>query len=193
MPDSRVEMSLVTRLKQDEDLAWRELYDSCRDRLFGLLCYQTGDREEALDLLQETFVAAVNGIGSFRGEGPIEAWLAGIALRKALDWKRRALKRIKSTLSLDQAPEPSTDVPFEDALGAKYLHRALGRLSGKQKGAVVLREWMDYSFREVGEALGTSEATARVHYHRGRTRLAALLTTESATLAQDSGVQEQRT
>src|SRR5207302_243059 len=61
-------------------------------RLFGLLRYHTGDREEALELVQEVYLHAFQGLASYRGDGPLEAWLAVIAMRRARDWKRRLFR-----------------------------------------------------------------------------------------------------
>ena len=167
------DLELAQRAASGDDGAWREIYTATRERLFALLSYHIGNREEALDVLQETYVGAVRNIGNYRGDGPLEAWLAGIALRRARDWKRRLLGRFKQTDTLEgdlEQPLPQTDP--EQRL---RLRQALRDLPERQRGAVLLHVWMGYSFREVGEMLGCSEATARVHAHRGREALRGLL------------------
>lgn len=183
------DLELARRAASGDDGAWREIYTSTRERLFALLSYHIGNREEALDVLQETYVGAVRNIGAYRGDGPLEAWLAGIALRRARDWKRRLLGRFKQTDTLEahhDQPLPQTD----PAQGIR-LRQALSELPERQRGAVILHVWMGYSFREIGDLLGCSEATARVHAHRGRDAMRTLLT-DSPDLPVATQFQEQK-
>lgn len=173
-PEPRADRILAQRAAEGDEAAWREIYDATRERLFGLLVYQVGNREEALDVLQDTYLHAFRGLRSFRGDGSLESWLVGIASKRALDWKRRLLTRFKRTDALD-------DVSFDEAApGAdpeegRALRKAFAKLPDRQRMAVLLHEWLGYAYAEVGEQLGCSEATARVHAHRGREALRELL------------------
>lgn len=169
------DMSLAQRAAGGDEGAWREIYTTTRERLFALLCYHIGNRDEALDVLQDVYVGAVKGIGSYRGQGSLEAWMVGIALRRARDWKRRLLGRFKRTEGLEGDTVTEQVLPQPDPEEGRRLRQALAELPDRQRSAVLLHEWMGYSFREIGDALGISEATARVHAHRGREALRALL------------------
>ena len=162
--------ALVARAVDGDAAAWRTIYTATRDRLFGLLLHHIGNRDEALDVLQDTYVSAVKGIARYRGEGSLEAWLSGIALRRARDWKRRLLGRMKSTDTLEH-PADAGGVPEPDHELGRRLRNALAALPERQRAAVLLHEHLGYSFREVGSILGISEATARVHAFRGREAL----------------------
>ncbi|MCP4290556.1 MAG: RNA polymerase sigma factor, partial [bacterium] len=65
--------------------AWREIYDNTCQSLFNFLCYQTGDRDTARDLLQETYLTALEKLDSYQGGGTLLSWLRTVALRKCLD------------------------------------------------------------------------------------------------------------
>ncbi len=173
-----VDRELAQRAAAGDEQAWREIYDRTRDRLFALLSYHIGDRDEATDVLQETYVAAVRSIHRFSGTGSLEGWLAVIALRRAADWKRRFMVRLKRTRPLEEAqgvgardPEP---VRFTGE--TLKLREGLAKLSDRQRSALLLRELEELSFAEIGEALGCGEATARVHHLRAREKMKALLT-----------------
>jgi len=184
------DLELARRAAAGDEAAWRAIYVATRERLFSLLAYQLGSREEAMDVLQDTYVSAIRGIGSYRGEGSLEAWMAGIAFHQAQSWKRRFLKKRKQTDPLPETLETAAPLGG-DPEARRQLIAALAKLSERQRRAVLLHEWMGYSFAEVGSILGTSEATARVHAFRGRDTLRALLGDSSASDAAAS-LMEQR-
>ena len=183
-PDSHAEdLELARRAAARDEGAWRTIYERTRQRLFALLAYHTGNREEALELLQEVYLHAFQGLARYRGEGPLEAWLAIMAIRRARDWKRKVVRKRRHGVDDDElsrdldesaprGPDPSAH-PLR-----VLLDRALAALPERQRSAFLLREVEDLSFRDVAEALGVNEATARVHHLRARRTLQELLKDE---------------
>jgi len=168
------DLELARRAAAGDEAAWRAIYVATRERLFSLLSYQLGSRQEAVDVLQDTYVSAIRSIGRYRGEGSLEAWMAGIAFHQAQSWKRRFLMKRKRTDSMPEDLDPAAP-PGLDPEAGRRLKAALSMLSERQRHAVLLHEWMGYSFAEIASILGTSEATARVHAFRGRDTLRTLL------------------
>lgn len=110
----------------------------------------TGDPEQARDAVQEAFASAVRKRGSFRGDGPLEAWVWRIVLNAA----RSDIRRGKRPLAHD--PVVSTNGrPEDDA----ELRLALARLPERQRTAVFLRYYADLDYAAIGEALGISTGT----------------------------------
>ena len=175
--DLQSDRNLTERARQGDQASWRAIYESTCDRLFAFLCYQIGDRDEAKDILQETYLQAFRRLETYRGEAPLEVWLRSIALGRAIDWKRVILRRLKRTARLTESSalvEPDDQhVQFDSEHCA--LHRALGELSHHQRAALLLREWEGRSFREIAELLGCAESTARVHHTRARERMRVAL------------------
>ena len=184
--DVQSDRRLTERARQGDPAAWRAIYDSTCDRLFSFLCYQIGDRDEARDILQETYLRAFRSLDTYRGEAPLSAWLRSIALGRSIDWKRVILRRLKRTASLDESRErvePDIETvrfPSED----RELHRALGKLSHQQRAALLLREWEDLSFAEIAQLLGCAESTARVHHARAREHMRTALRGRSPSVAE---------
>src|SRR5262245_32826854 len=180
--DLQSDRDLAERAGQGDQAAWRAIYESTCDRLFGLLCFQIGDRDEAKDILQETYLQAFRRLETYRGEAPLEVWLRAIALGRSLDWKRVILRRLKRTARLTEwsaLVEPDlTRVQFDSEHDA--LRRALDTLSPHQRAALLLREWEGRSFREIAELLGCRESTARVHHARAREHMRVALRGEGA-------------
>src|SRR5210317_564609 len=89
------DLELARAALSGDDRAWRRIYDETNQPLFNFLCYQTGDRDTACDLLQDTYVTALARLDTFQGTGTLLGWLRAIALRKCLDWRRRAGLRLR--------------------------------------------------------------------------------------------------
>ena len=166
--DLQSDRNLTERARQGDEASWRAIYESTCDRLFAFLCFQIGDRDEARDILQETYLQAFRRLETYRGEAPLEVWLRAIALGRSIDWKRVILRRFKCMSRLTESSalvEPDIQhVQFDSEHGA--LYRALGELSHRQRAALLLREWEGRSFREIAGLLGCGESTARVHHAR---------------------------
>lgn len=174
--DLEADRELARNAASGDEAAWKRIFDSTSQRLFSLLCYQVGDRDEAKDLLQETFLSAHRRLESYRGDAPLEVWLRVIAVRKACDWKRGVLRRLQRTVPLLEGSwtaDPPADLPPSDR-ERQALHQALGRLSARQRAALLLRELEERSFAEIAAALGCNESTARVHHTRARQRMRGL-------------------
>ena len=168
------DLALASRAAAQNEAAWREIYDVTRDRLFALLSYYTGDREEALELLQETYLSAIKSIDRYRGDGSLLSWFVIIALRRARDWKRKLVQwKRKSEALAAELREDSGHVTDEYA--RIKVREAVGQLKGNQRGAFLMRELEGMTFREIGSALGCDEATARVHFFRARKTMQDLL------------------
>jgi RNA polymerase sigma factor (sigma-70 family) len=113
------------------------------------------------DVLQETLVAALCAYSRFDGANP-RAWLLTIARRKAIDEHRARARRP------DHLPEPDA-IASADGRDERdgELWGRVAALPPKQRAAIVLRFALDLRYREVGAALGCSEAAARRSVHEG--------------------------
>ena len=194
MRDCRPDLDLAQRAAGGDETSWRTIFERTHDRLFAFLCYQVGHRDEALDLLQETYLQAFRHLRNYRGDAPLEAWLRMIALRKAIDWKRTVLQRLKRMRELKETTAtvdpPPAKVHFDSERAA--LKQALGRLSPIQRAVILLREWEEWSFGEIAHALHCKESTARVHHTRARRKMRKLLRDSSVSFKAD-GLEGQTT
>ena len=122
----------------------------------------------AEDLAQETFLKAMQHIGSFRGECKLEVWLCQIAKNTWFTY----CKKHKRDQRLD---EPFfEDVSFAgegDRESAMEVHRALHRLEEPYKEVVSLRVFGELSFAQIAELFGKTESWARVTFHRGKLKI----------------------
>ena len=184
----REDLQLARTAAGGDSTAWRKIYDQTCQPLFNFLCYQTGDRDAARDLMQETYITAWDRLDSFQGRGTLLSWLRAVALRKCLDWRRRVSLRMRKLSAFAREQSSLATPPAQETFPglSDEFQAALDRLSPRQRAALLLRELEDLSFAEIADQLGCGEATARVHHHRACGKLRQLLD-EGNELVFDTG------
>ncbi len=169
-PDAR----LVRRARGGDNRAMDLLVRRHHGVVYRVAFSMLGDRDVAQDVTQDTFLKAFRGLSSFRGDAAFRTWLITIAMNEARGALRRRARRRETTLEntppvADEEPDPA-----ERSVVADQVRRALEllkRLPEKQRLAVTLRVQEGMSFREIGDAIGSSEGAARVNYFHGIRRL----------------------
>ena len=133
--------------------------------------------EEAEDVLQETFLEVVKSIRSYRGEGPLWAWIRKIAASKALMRIRR--EQLRGVELLDEETAPGS--PVHKSLPARIdLERALERLTETSRSVVWLHDVEGYTHEEIAELMGKTVSFSKSQLARAHARLRRMLETEGA-------------
>lgn len=161
------EVDLAQRAITDIE-AFAELYRRHLTRVYRYLVAHVGNTRDAEDLTSQTFLAALEGIGSFRGSGSFAAWILGIASRKRLMFYRGS----KPEVPLEDAiPYPSQELPTDRAaaqrLQLESISRALKKLSPDRAEALILTYFGGLSQAEAGRVLNKSEAAVKMLISRG--------------------------
>ena len=149
------------------------------------LCYRMlGDGYEAEDAAQETFLRAYHNIKRYDDSRSFSTWLLSIAAHFCIDQIR---KRRMKLISLDETPylEPPDKNPGpEGYLGIqeeqKKIQELLGTLKPQDRAAVVMFYWYEFSYEEIGDALGLSLSAVKSRLHRARLSLADTWTEQEA-------------
>jgi RNA polymerase sigma-70 factor (ECF subfamily) len=150
--------------------AFAELYRRHVTRVHRYHIAHTGNVKDAEDLTSQTFMAALEGIRSYRGSGSFAAWIMGIASRKRLMFFRRSGGKLE--VPLDAALHyPSPNLPTEKAaaqrLQMESISRALRQISPDRSEALVLTYFGGLSNAETGRVLNKSEAAVKMLIARG--------------------------
>ena len=160
--------------------AYRELLARHRDAVFRLVRASVGDPHEALDVTQETFIAAFSALGRYDHGRPFLAWLKHIALNKCRDWGRRRKVRAFFTraVPLEMASDVSddaipADVQAADRAELARVTAAISRLPSRLREALVLRTIDGLGQAEAADVLGVSEKTVEKHLAKGMRLMAA--------------------
>jgi len=154
--------------------AFGELFRRHRDRMWALALRITHDPEIAADAVQEAFIAAFRGSGSFRGEAAVTTWLHRIVVNSSLD----RLRRIKPVAQLRDADLSVLADPADHHRSVDIridVQAALGQLPEAQRMALVLVDMHGLSIHEAARVLSVAEGTVKSRCSRGRAAMAALL------------------
>ena len=153
------------------------------------MCYRmTGNAADADDLVQETFIRALESPPRNLDE-PLRPWLVRVALNLSRDLLRRRRRRgyvgawLPSPIPTEELESPASyepPAPSEDSPVARYdmlesvsfaFLLALEALTPSGRAVLLLRDAFDYSTQETAEALGISESSVKVILHRARRRM----------------------
>lgn len=176
----------VARFQEGNEAAFEALVTK-REREIYLLTFRLlGDREEALDAVQEVFLRAYRSLKSFRCDATFRTWLTGIAINvcrnkhaSASDRNRRntvSLTRedpedgeITQTDLPDCAPGPEASVLGHELRAA--LESALDRIAPEHREILILREIQDMEYEELADVLGCPVGTVKSRLCRARQAL----------------------
>jgi len=183
--EARRDAALVDRLKKGDAKALDELYRRHREAAYGIAYRLVGNREDALEVVQEAFIHVMRGIQTFRGQSSFRTWLYRIVTHAALDYRRWRALRVADSLDSDTSTEPvaqaSDRSPQEAAadrdLGAA-IDKALSNISEKNRAALILFAIEGMPYKEVADVLGISIGTVMSRIFNARQRLRELLATE---------------
>lgn len=173
--------ALLHRAAQGDRAAAAEFVHRHQDAVLRHASFLTATREEAEDVFQETFLAALKSAADYRGEAAAKTWLFTIARHAA---QRRVTKRevlVPDAAGLEELAEragwggESPESLAALAEDRERLDAALRALTHDEREVVLLRDCEGWSGEETAGALGITVAAMKSRLHRGRLRLASLL------------------
>jgi RNA polymerase sigma-70 factor (ECF subfamily) len=167
----------VLRAQGGDAASFREVVEGSHETVFRLAVALVGDRDEAADVVQETYIRAWDRLGELRDGAAVVGWICRIARNVAHDRRRGWWSRIRAPLVEEPASSvaPAPDEVFAAAETALAVRRALSRLPEKHRTVLVLRELEGMSYEEIAEALGIPVGTVESRLHRAREGLARRL------------------
>lgn len=180
-PAERTDGELAALAIAGSEAAFAEIVRRHKQPLHRLVAGITGDEDEALDILQETFVAAHGSLRRFDMARSMRAWLARIAINKARDHRRRRFVRRLISVAM---PDHAADIPHEvpaidrqvgDRAELARVQSAIDRLPERLRETLILRTIDEFTQAQAAEVLGISEKAVETRLYRARRRLVALL------------------
>ncbi len=150
------------------------LFDTHYDRLYRLSRRLTSNTDDALDLVQDTFLKATEASFIPDGAANEEAWLVRVLVNvRRDDWRKTATRR-RHAPNIDLHTRPASD-PETQTIARTMVWQALDALHPRRRAVLVLHELEGMNASAIASLLGISAVTVRWHLSRGRRELARTL------------------
>jgi RNA polymerase sigma-70 factor (ECF subfamily) len=203
---TKAEDTILARLKRGDEGAFDELLNQHHSALIRMAMGYVADREVAEEVVQDTWMAVIEGLNRFEGRSALRTWICGILIHKAKD--RGVREKRHTTFSAfesydddnDEAVDPSRfkqtgewaghwafpPQPWDDQTPEKLLasqqavnamQRAIEALPATLKEVLILRDVEGVDAKEVCELLKITETNLYVRLHRARERVRAAVET----------------
>ena len=177
------ESELIKKSAEGNSDAFETLVSPYMQPIINHAYMMLGDKEDAYDMAQETFVKAFVSLKSFGGQSSFKTWLFKIATNVCLDFLRKK-KRRPNVLSLTVADEDaaavmcdvvdtkfSPDKIFESNELKDIILKAIGSLDAEYRAAIMLRELEGMDYKSISKILGVSLGTVKSRINRARLQL----------------------
>ena len=161
--------------------AVRAQLEQCHEAAYGwaLWCCQ-GNRIEAEEILQATYLKVLEGTAHFQGRSAFKTWLFAVIRKTVAEQRRRALvhrliltQKVSQTVVIEPPPGPEENAHLSQVL--LRVREALQVLPRRQCEVLGLVFIQDLTLQESATVLGITLGSARRHYERGKQRLRRLL------------------
>lgn len=178
---------IVQQVQEGRVGAFDQLVGKYRESIFSIIYNLTGNREDASDLTQETFIKAFRAISRFRGRSAFFTWLYRIALNTTMSFLKKQGRR--RFINYETVHESASSSEIVEKLTSKNrtekgilvrelqerLNESLQKLSPKHRTVVILHEIEGLDHAAIAEVTKTSVGTVRSRLHYAKQQLQSYL------------------
>lgn len=177
------DINLVKLARNGDRMAFQKLVERYQRKIFGLCYGMVRNQDDAMDMVQETFVKVFKSLARFEGQSSFYTWTYRIATNVCIDFLRKAKRQ--RTVDYDDAIMRDDDVEdvgslLPSRLGVnpakvygrrellEKIEAALGTLSPNHRQAIILREVEGLSYQEIADIMEVSIGTVMSRLHHAR-------------------------
>jgi len=165
---------LLARVARGDQAAFEAVYDNLGGPVYGLILRVVRDPAQSEEVSQEVLLEVWRTAARFDpAKGTAATWVLTIAHRRAVDRVRSAVAATAREQRTAEVPVPNDDVAaiVEANLDAERVRECLEGLSEAQRESIALAYYGGYSYRQVGERLGTALSTIKTRIRDGLIRM----------------------
>jgi RNA polymerase sigma-70 factor, ECF subfamily len=144
-------------------VAFEQLVARYERLVFKVALGCTGQRDSAMDVLQNVFLKVYRNLSGFRTEGSFKNWIAKIAMNESVNWIRSQKRHRGENLdeAVSAALSPAQEGSVRDRETWKIIKQSMKKLKPMYAAAIALRYFEGLSVREIADALGCKEGTVK--------------------------------
>ncbi len=196
------EKKLVRSIQQGDQIALAQLLESYQQRLYNIILRMVSNKDDALELAQDTMVKIVEHISDFNGQSKISTWMIRIAMNLSISHLRK--RKLRNAVSLDQPfstqndqatalkqqiedkmePQPIQSVQNNEMVNK--LQNAINLLEQDFKAVIVLRDIDQMDYAEIATVLNVPVGTVKSRLFRARLALRQAMLKKQPTDNQES-------
>ena len=192
--------ALVDKFRQTKDKTlFASLVRRYQNRIYNAAYRMLGNKEEAEEVVQETFINLLHNLDKFRHQSTLRAWIFRIAHNLSIDRLRAKKRRIAFTIFsfnplststkiareedeekgampqiADSGPDPQALIDLKEQ--SKIVQDTLNKLPESQRAVLVLHDIEGLTYQDIADIVDASVGTVRSRLHYGRLKLKELLT-----------------
>ncbi len=175
------EVEVVKRIMAGEKQLYGQIIDKYQRSIYNLAYRMLGNREDALDLAQETFLRAFKKLELYDQSRPFSPWIHRIASNLCLNqFRKKKLHTVPLVMDdgeggefnrqiEDKGKEPGEQIVIKE--NKQELIKAIGQLPEKYRVPLILRHFHHYTYEEIGEVMEVPPGTVKTWIYRGRNHL----------------------
>lgn len=167
--DSKELNTLIKKAQNGSEDAFKEIFNRLSDRFFAYTFSRTSNRDDALDIIQETFIDLWNSLKKFKykSDQSFYGFIFTITKRKLYHYYKNKPK----VASLDEINKKHLIQPAIKLEDDGYMLNQINQLTSNDQDIIRLRYWSQMKFNEIAAVLNITETAAKVRHHRALQKL----------------------
>jgi RNA polymerase sigma factor (sigma-70 family) len=163
---------LIEECRKGNSKAQFRLYDQYSKAMYNLAYRILNNREDAEDILQESFIECFRNLNSFRFESTFGAWLKRIVVNRCINQVKKKKTDLTFCETLPSIPAEDEEEPIYDI---KAVFKGIEMLPDGYRIILTLYLLEGYDHSEISQILGISESTSKSQYSRAKDKLKNIL------------------
>ncbi|QDU34711.1 ECF RNA polymerase sigma factor SigW [Poriferisphaera corsica] len=187
------EREIISQIKKGNQAALGSLLKSQQTRLFNVCLRMVGNRDDAAEVTQETFLKVIANISKYRGDAKLTTWMTRIAINQSISFLRKRKYRLvvsldeprgtsgggsgyddqatalRAQIADDREPGPELSVEKKEMLGK--LQEAMGDLEEEFRAILILRDIEQMEYKQIADVLHLPQGTVKSRLFRARLAL----------------------
>lgn len=178
MPDNESLVELIASCKKGDLRQQELLYKQFYGYALGICIRYLGNRDDALEAANDSFIKVFKSIGSFNEQNDFKPWFRKILVNTSLDYKRKSM-RFSEAIELTETIPQQIHTSAIDKLSAQDILALMKNLNEMQRTVFNLYEIDGYAHKEIASMLNIPESSSRTYLTRAKQALQQLLITHS--------------